>query len=370
MTSWQLAPKEQGNDTVCIADLNPDLVRRLYRFMLRLRRCEEMLIEQYRLANEMRCPVHFCVGQEAAPAAVEALARPDDYLFCHHRSHGYFLAKHPSMRPLFAELFGRQTGANGGLAGSQEISLPEAHFYSGAILTGAVAIGVGTALALHMQRQEAVVFCGFGEGATDEGVFWEAVNLAALRKLPVLFVCENNGYSAFSPQGKRQAGDQLWRRVAAFGVAAEAVFGNDVSEVYRRLAAAVERTRNGTGPYFLETQTYRWNAHVGPESDDDVGYRPEPEIAVWKGLCPLRRLEANLRRAGQLDDVGKAQLLAVIDQEIQDALAYARNSPFPAPTDWNRLNYSQESPLANALLREAPMAGFDQNQAEAVPGPY
>jgi acetoin:2,6-dichlorophenolindophenol oxidoreductase subunit alpha len=368
--SWQLAAREYGNHPVRIDDLAPEFVDRLHRFMLRLRRCEEKLIEEYRVANEMRCPVHFCIGQEAAPAAVSVMARLDDYVFCHHRSHGYFLAKHSSMRPLIAELFGRQTGANGGLAGSQEISLPEANFYSGAILTGAVSIGVGTAMALRAQGTGAVAFLGFGEGATDEGVFWEAVNLAALRRLPAVFVCENNGYATFSPQAKRQATDQLCHKVAAFGVPAQTVFGNDAPAVHRAVKAATERARRGEGPSFIETYTYRWNAHVGPESDDAAGYRTEAEIAGWKSLCPIRLLENAMRPAGLLDDERRARLEAEIAAEIQDALDFARSSPFPTVTDWQPLNYSRSSPLADALLAEPVADGFDQNQADALPGPY
>src|SRR5262249_38452062 len=152
------------------------LLRRLYRFMLRLRRCEEALVAAYRPRNEIRCPVHFCLGQEAVSAALSTLLQPPDYLLCHHRSHGYYLAKGGSLRSLFAELFGRETGANGGVAGSQEISLAESNFYSGAIVGGALGIAVGAALAQQIKNTDAIVCAGFGEGASDEGIFWEAVN--------------------------------------------------------------------------------------------------------------------------------------------------------------------------------------------------
>src|SRR5215212_10080859 len=163
----------------------------LYAFMMRLRLCEEALAAEYHPADEMRCPVHFCVGQEAVPAALSLLLRDDDYLYCHHRSHGYYLAKHAPMPALFAELYGKATGANAGLAGSQDISFASRRFFSGAILAGATAVATGTALALQQQGGDQVAVAGFGESATDEGIFWESVNYAALARLPMVFVCEN-----------------------------------------------------------------------------------------------------------------------------------------------------------------------------------
>src|SRR2546425_11080699 len=177
--------------TVSLDGLDAKTINDLYRFMLRLRRCEEALKREYHPAEEMRCPVHFCVGQEAVPAAVSLTLNPEDCLFSHHRSHGYFLAKGAPMEALFAELYGRETGANGGKAGSQDISMSSVNFYSGAILAGATSISVGAALGVKLKGMPRVVVAGFGESATDEGVFWEAINLAALRKLPLVFLCEN-----------------------------------------------------------------------------------------------------------------------------------------------------------------------------------
>src|SRR5713101_4215317 len=147
-----------------------ETARALLRFMLRLRMCEEALAREYHPADEMRCPVHFCVGQEAAPAALSLLLRDDDYLYCHHRSHGYYLAKHAPMPALFAELYGKSTGANGGLAGSQDISFASRRFFSGAILAGATAISLGSAFAFQLRGTDQVAVAGFGESATDEGI--------------------------------------------------------------------------------------------------------------------------------------------------------------------------------------------------------
>ncbi len=283
-----------------IQDGEAATARSLFQFMVRLRKCEDELAREYHPADEMRCPVHFCVGQEAVPAALSMLLREDDYLFCHHRSHGYYLAKDAPMDGLFAELYGKSTGANGGIAGSQDISYPAKNFYSGAILAGATAISIGAALGFQHKKSDQVAVAGFGESATDEGIFWEAVNYATVAKLPVVFVCENNNYSVFSPQHKRQALDNLSERVATFGMRSTALFGNDVMEVHRTLRTEIARARAGEGPAFVEAYTYRWNGHYGPTSDDLVGYRDPAELDAWKKNCPIALLEEAMRAKGLL----------------------------------------------------------------------
>jgi pyruvate dehydrogenase E1 component alpha subunit len=347
-----------------------DLAKRLYRAMLRLRRCEEALIREYHPAEEIRCPVHFCVGQEAVSASLSLLLRPTDYLFSHHRSHGYYLAKSAPLPSLFAELYGKSTGASGGKAGSQDISHPESRFYSGAILCGAVAIGVGAAFAEQARGGDSVVVTGFGEAATDEGIFWEAVNYAALKRLPMVFVCENNRYSTYSPQTNRHVADNIHQRVAMFGVPSHALFGNDVVNVYQILEAAVMTARQRQGPTFIEAYTYRWNGHVGPENDDHVGYRSPEEIQFWKSCCPLALLETALRDAGVYDADEHAAWERQINAEIQEAFAFAKASPFPTGAHWSEWNYSTRTPLADRLLHDLEAGRFNHYQAEAVPGPY
>ena len=345
-----------------IDDAELEVAVRLYRFMLRLRMCEEALAREYHPADEMRCPVHFCVGQEAVPAALSVLLRDSDHLFSHHRSHGYYLAKAAPMDAMFAELYGKQTGANGGLAGSQDISYPSKRFYSGAILAGATAIAVGAALGLRQNESSDVAVAGFGESATDEGVFWESVNYAALSKLPVVFVCENNNYSVFSPQLKRQARDNLSERVEKFGMKSKAIFGNDVIQVHRALSEAIERARRGDGPSFVEAYTYRWSGHYGPESDDLVGYRDPSEISAWKLNCPIALLETELMARGLIRPDEREILANGIRAEIDESFRYAKSSPFPDVADWASLNLSPESPMADRLLAELEIADFDANQ--------
>ncbi|KKL78950.1 hypothetical protein LCGC14_2019710 [marine sediment metagenome] len=346
------------------------VVATLYRFMQRLRRCQEALIEEYHPADEMRCPVHFCVGQEAVPGALSVLAEQNDYVFSHHRSHGYFLAKGAPMKSLFAEIYGRKTGANGGIAGSQEISYPAVNFFSGAILTGGLAIAVGTALGFKLKGISNVAFTGLGDGAADEGLFWEAINYAVLRKLPVVFLCENNRYATYSHQLKRQPADNISDRVSAFGAKTRALFGNDVIAVYKTLVEATDYARKGKGPFFIEFYTYRWYGHVGPEDDNYLNYRPQREVEFWKTNCPLKLLEEKIFSEGLLTDVEKMRILKEIDDEIADAFKFAKESSFPDNKDWHSLNYATGTPMADKLLREAESEEFNQDQADAIPRPY
>jgi len=348
-------------------NISVEEVRKLYWFMVRLRKCEEAIINEYHPADEMKCPIHFCIGQEAGSAALSLLLRSEDYLFSHHRSHGYYLSKGCSMKELFAELYGRETGANGGKAGSQDISSSKNRFYSGALLSGATAISVGAAFGIQQQGEKNISVAGFGEGATDEGVFWEAVNYAVLKNLPLIFVCENNKYATVSPQHKRQKYENICNQATSFGMKTKAIFGNDVVAVYKTLKEAFHQVRSGNGPFLLETYTYRWNAHVGPEDDSYINYRTPDEINFWKQLCPIKLLEENY---SNLNAVINPSVNESIEKEINDSFNFAKTSPWPKIENWKDQNYCNNSPVANKLLEELKPKGFNQKQDEAIPGPY
>ncbi len=357
-------------EAVDLHGIDKDLALTLYSQMLRLRRTEEALHREYHPAEEMRCPIHFCIGQEAVPAALSALVRPDDFMFSHHRSHGYYFAKGAPMRELFAEIYGRETGANGGKAGSQDISHSGSHFYSGAILAGAVSIAVGAAFGFQHAKTRQISISGFGEGATDEGAFWEAMNYSGKKRLPILFVIENNRYATFSDQLKRQAEDNIVERVTPFGVRATQIFGNDVALAWRTLHTEISRLREGDGPVLVEAYTYRWNSHVGPEDDSANAYRSGDEIAFWKTNCPIALFENKLRLQHWLNDDEKDAIEQEIAGEIAANFQFAKDSAFPTDTDWHRMTYEDASPLADALLGTAAGGNFDHYQADAKLGPY
>ena len=353
-----------------IKGADPETVKNLYAFMLRLRRFEEAIIKEYHPADEMRCPVHFCVGQEAVPAALSLVVEENDFVFCHHRNHGYYLAKGAPMKALIAEMYGKETGADGGLAGSQEISYPEVNFFSGAILAGGIAIAVGAAKAFQLLGKSQVAVACFGDGAVDQGIFWEALNFATLYKLPVVFICENNRYSTFSPQLKRQVNDNITERAASFGVESKSLFGNDAISVHAALSEAFTSSRLGKGPRLLQAYTYRWCGHVGPENDDVFDYRPTVELEAWKANCPITLLEERMIEAGLLTTDEKDELICGIDREVEEAFTFGKNSPFPDEPDWEDLNFSSSTPLADKLLRDMEAFDFNQDQDELTPAPY
>jgi TPP-dependent pyruvate/acetoin dehydrogenase alpha subunit len=353
-----------------VSGLDRGTLLALLRQMIRLRRVEEALLREYHPADEMRCPIHFCIGQEAMPSALSLLVTSEDYMLSHHRSHGYYFAKHAPLRELFAEIYGRSTGANGGKAGSQDISHHASRFYSGAILAGAVSIAVGVALGLKLRKASGVAVSGFGEGASDEGAFWEAMNYAALCKLPILFVCENNRYATYSDQLKRQAADNLHERVASFGVRATRIFGNDVVKAYQTVARELERIRAGDGPALLEAYTYRWNSHVGPEDDGINNYRSAEEQQFWRDHCPIRLLREALDDAGLMPEGEIARLEAAAAAEIAECFRYAKDSPFPEPPDWSALNWAKAAPVADKLLGTQSEGDFDEFQSDARLAPY
>ena len=358
-------------DKLIITDIDVGVLIKIYKFMLRLRKCQEAIIKEYHPADEIRCPVHFCIGQEAAPAALSVLLTQEDYLFTHHRSHGCFLAKGATMKRLFAEIYGRETGSNGGIAGSQEISEPALKFYSGAILAGMPAICTGVALSIQLKNKNNVAVVSFGDGATDEGILWETINYAALKNLPVVFICENNKYSTYSPQLKRQCFDNISARVNTFGVKSYPLFGNDVIALYSVISESINKARNGKGPSFIEAYTYRLNAHVGPEDDDYLNYRSKEELHFWRKNCPINVLEARMMEKGILTESDKEKMIADINDEITDAFSFAKNSPLPTVKNLLALNYSSSSPIADKLLiEENDMTKFNQDQAQSIPGPY
>jgi pyruvate dehydrogenase E1 component alpha subunit len=323
------------------AEARAEPLRAMYRQMLRIRRIEERIAEVYP-EQEMRCPVHLCIGQEAVAAGVCAALKPDDYAMSAHRSHGHYLAKGGDLRGLVAELYGRSTGCSRGKGGSMHMIDLNCGFIGATPIVGStIPIAVGAAFAARMRGEPRVVAVFFGDGATEEGVFHESLDFAALKKLPVVFVCENNRFSVYSPLTVRQsAGRELLGLARAHGLAADRADGNDVTEVVRLTETAVRRARNGEGPTLLEFDTYRFREHCGPAYDDHLGYRDSTEVADWTARDPVARCAEQLLRAGQLTAREIAAWEAEIEAEITDALLFAKDSPFPAEEEMLRHVYA------------------------------
>ncbi|MCX5696374.1 MAG: thiamine pyrophosphate-dependent dehydrogenase E1 component subunit alpha [Candidatus Omnitrophica bacterium] len=313
----------------------------LYRSMLRIRMAEERICELYP-EHEIRCPVHICIGQEAVASGVCANLTKDDYLMSNHRSHGHYLAKGGSIKAMFAELYGKASGCSGGKGGSMHLVDLSANILGTTpIVAGSIPVAVGTAFGSSIKKENRISVVFFGDAATEEGVFCESLNFAALKKLPIIFVCENNLYSVYSPLSVRQPkGRDNLALVRAYGIRGAMGDGNDVTEVYKLAKEAAAYVRKGRGPYYLQFNTYRWKEHCGPNYDNDLGYRTENEFLAWRKRCPVNRFEKELIRGKVIDAQKMGALKQEIREEIEDAVSFAKSSSFPRPEDLKSYIYA------------------------------
>ena len=352
-----------------------DLTRQLYRTMLRIRLVEEGIAALY-AEQQMRCPVHLCIGQEAVAAGVCQLLGRDDLALSTHRAHGHYLAKGGDLRAMLAEMHGKATGCASGMGGSMHLIDLTAGFLGSAPIVGStvpIAVGVAFGAALRKANRRAgidqrhgvrrgdqagfqvdVVVAFFGEGATEEGAFHEALNFAALKQLPVLFVCENNLYSVYSPLAVRQpAGREVYRLAEGHGIVSRQGDGNDALTVHSLAYGALRHVRAGRGPAFLELKTYRWREHCGPNYDNNLGYRTEEEFQRWRALCPLIRLG---RRGVDDGSFTQAEIDAWSEEiraEFAAAVQFAKQSPFPQPEAMLRSVYAESDPMVINRARAA-----------------
>ena len=311
---------------------SPDREIWTYKSLQRIRRTEEILADEYRNGT-MRTPTHFGIGQEAVAVGVCEALTTDDAAFSHHRCHTHYLAKGGDLMGLVAELLGRETGCSRGRGGSVHLTDRSVGFYASSPILGQTgALAVGTALAFQMDRKPHVSVAFFGEGACDEGAVWESLNFAAIRKLPVLFICENNLYATESPLEVRQPhGTDLCERAKAFKVSAQRIDGNDVVAVAEAAHSMVQRARKGEGPFFLECMTYRWREHVGPLWDHELNrtYRSREEVEAWMEKCPVKRCAEKLVQDRLATHADLEQWRREIDAEIVDVLTRAKEAPWP-----------------------------------------
>ena len=304
--------------------------KELFRQMLRIRLVEEKIAEVYP-EQEMRCPVHLCTGQEAVAVGVCENLTANDYVLSSHRSHGHYLAKGGSLKALLAELYGKETGCSGGKGGSMHLVDLEAGFLGSTPIVGStIPIAVGAAFGSVLRNELRVVAVFFGDAATEEGVFHESVNFAVLKNLPVIFVCENNLYSVYSPLEVRQPRTrEIYQLAKSHGAWSAQGKGNDVEEVSRLANEAVERARRGKGPAFLEFSTYRWREHCGPYYDNPLGYRTEKEFLEWKERCPVKTFKERLIKERILTSEEIRRIESELNSEIEEAFRFAKESPFP-----------------------------------------
>jgi acetoin:2,6-dichlorophenolindophenol oxidoreductase subunit alpha len=305
----------------------------LYREMLRIRQVELRIESLYHL-DEMKTPVHLCIGQEAVAVGVCSALHADDYISSNHRGHGHYLAKGGDLKNMIAELYCRSTGCSKGRGGSMHlVDRSAGHLGSSSIVGGGIPIATGLGLAIQMRREDRVSAVFFGDGAADEGVLYESVNFAVLKRLPVVYICENNQYSVCSRVSARQRGQNIFHQARPELLATATVDGNSVEAVHEASRKAVDAARRGAGPSFIECTTYRMRGHAGSGPDTDRGYRTPEEVAEWEAKCPVRRLGEDLLQEGWLSGAEQERMLRGIESEIDEAFEFAQSSPLPGKDD-------------------------------------
>jgi len=302
---------------------------RLFATMTAIRRFEETVWDLYR-RGEMPGLAHLSIGQEAVAAGVCSALRNDDYIVSTHRGHGHCIAKGTALDVLMAEMLGKQTGVCKGRGGTMHFAdLSHGNVGAMGIVGAGVGLGAGLALACALGPGDRVAVSFCGDGAMNEGVVFEAMNLAAVWRLPYVIVCENNQYGEYTAAASVSAGDRLSARAEAFGIPTQNVDGMDVVAVHGATAAAVARARNGGGPSFIECEAYRFSGHhVG----DLEKYRTRDEVTAWRQRDPIDRLAGELAEQG----ASEAELDAIradAEDRVAAAVAFARESAFPDPRD-------------------------------------
>jgi TPP-dependent pyruvate/acetoin dehydrogenase alpha subunit len=299
------------------------MIERLYRALYRIRRVEEQIAEIYP-SDKIMSPVHLSIGQEAISVGVCEVLNPNDVVFGSYRCHALYLAKGGNLKAMIAELYGKAAGCAKGKAGSMHlIDAPAWVMGASAVVATTIPLAVGYAMAVKARRQPRIVASFFGDGAVEEGVFHESLNFAALKQLPVLFVCENNSYAIHSRERDRRAGPEICDLARAHGIPAMKLEGMDLMQIVQDVGEAVRQIRAGGGPRFCEILCYRWKEHVGPNEDFHVGYRSRQEARPWMENDQVRLV------GSRLSPEQRRRIEDEVESEIAEAFAFAEAAPFP-----------------------------------------
>ena len=312
----------------------------LYYDMLRIRRIEEEIERRY-CEDEMKSPIHLVIGQEATSVGACAPLREQDLVYCGHRTHGHYLAKGGSLKKMLSELYCRLDGCAGSRGGSMHLFDKSAGMAgSSAIVAGSIPIAAGAALSFQTLSQDHVSMVFFGDAATEEGACWEAINFSALRKLPVIFFCENNFFSVCSSLDVRQPPQvKIFEKANGFGLPSVQVDGTNVLDIFEVTQEAVDRARNGGGPTFIEALVYRWRGHGGAGDDSATGYRNPEEVRHWEQFCPIDTFRELLTEMNLYTELDRKKDESGILKEISGAFDHAISSPNPEESDLSRHVY-------------------------------
>jgi pyruvate dehydrogenase E1 component alpha subunit len=308
------------------------LLEYLFRTMVRIRFCEESFVEPI-LTGEVNCPCHLYTGEEAIATGMCASLNEKDYIFGTHRSHGHFIAKGCSMKELVAEIYCREGGCSRGRGGSMHLIDPDKGMLGGApIVAGTISLALGSALAASIRKDNRVTISFFGDGATGEGVLYESMNFASLKKLPIIFACENNLYATHMPIRECRVENNIFKIAEPFCIESHEVDGNDVLEVYESGQRAIKKCRSGEGPVFLEFLTYRFRGHVGP--DDNIqgthtDIRSKEEVKKWLERDPIKRFEKYLMDNRLMNEQELYNIKQEVRREVDEAHIFAKDNPLP-----------------------------------------
>jgi len=306
---------------------DPKTLARVYRSLRLIRRVEEDIARIYP-SDKIKSPVHLSIGQEAVAVGICDVLNEDDVMSATYRGHAGYLAKGGDLKQMMAELYGKATGCAGGKAGSMHlVDMNAGVLGMSAVVGTTVPIAAGYGFALGREGKDRIAAAFMGDGATEEGVFAETLNFSALHKLPVLFICENNGFAIHSPTSNRWATEALCERVATYGIPTYEITDGNVFSIRDAADKAIREIRTGSGPQFMECKTYRWREHVGPNEDYDDGYRSRDDFQPWLE-------DDQVARTGEMmDKTDRDAIDADIEKQIADAVEFAEQSPWPKPEE-------------------------------------
>jgi TPP-dependent pyruvate/acetoin dehydrogenase alpha subunit len=333
--------------------MTPDISKQVLFQMKRIRFVEEEIARCYP-EGKMRCPTHLSVGQEAIAAVVGLALEHKDMAVSGHRAHAHYLGKGGDLKAMIAEIYGKATGCSRGKGGSMHL-IDEAVGFMGstAIVGGTVPVGVGLAYGMKVKKNNQVSCVFHGDAVVETGAFFESVNFAIVKKLPVLFVCENNLYSVYSPLNVRQpVGRSIASMASGLGMPAYSVDGNDVAAVYARVSEAISEIRAGGGPRLIELSTYRWLEHCGPSYDNHIGYRSETEFLEWQAKEPIARFERVMLDNSTITAAELQLMNDNIAREVEEAFTFAEASPMPSADRAYTGLYSEQSSFSSAPQSE------------------
>ena len=315
------------------------LENKLYYAMQRILSVEEKIAEKYN-DGEMRCPTHLSIGQEGVAAAFSLCVNKKDFAVSTHRGHAHYLGTGGNLHKMISELYGKRNGCSKGKGGSMHLIDLDVNFMgTSAIVGNSIPIGVGLGLSIRLKKTDQISVIFLGDGATEEGVFYESLNFAVLKNLPVRFVCENNLYSVYSNLEVRQpVGREIYKMVASIGISSHKADGNNSIESYEILKSKIDLIRKGGGPQFIEFSTYRWREHCGPNYDNDIGYRSISEFEEWKMKDPINTLIKKISDEEFVKNSHKK-----IGEEIDKAFSYAQKDSFPEPEEAYQGIFADES---------------------------